>query len=212
VPGHTRIFVDVSIYDAKMINDDPRSPICFRLRTDSFVDDTFPIRDELRRRFNVKPRAFPFGNKFLNLVVHLRRGDVTPTTNEIRYTPDECILKVVDQTLALIPDRSLLSLHLVSETADKVLIAEYLSRGFTIHAGSPAPEAFTACATADILIGSKSAFAYYAGLINTGLKIFPTFWHHFPSAGFWPPETLGIGAIRTRDVWYRSDILERREP
>ncbi len=111
----------------------------------------------------------------VRMALHVRRGDVTPTHNADRYTPDAKILAMLDLVLSHIPDQQP-EIHLYSQgRADD--FAAFAARGCILHLDEDALSDLAGLASADILIIGKSSFSYVAGLLSQGLVIYEPFWH-----------------------------------
>jgi hypothetical protein len=62
-------------------------------------------------------------------------------------------------------------------------------------------DTFHSLVQADVLVGSKSAYPYYAGMLSNGIVIMPPFWHSYPSEGLWAP-SVKIGTNK----WYTMEV------
>ena len=170
--------------------------------TDCFPDDypfvTDPVRDRIVNRCTAS--AGEGGPR--RLVVHVRRGDVSPTWNVDRFTSNESILSLVEHCKACstVP----LEVHIYSNGRPE----DFTDFGeeFVFHLNDDARRTFVDLMQADILIMAKSALSYCAGLLSRGVVVYERFWS--------PPKTDWV-VVETPGVLNRqvlSAALSRVQP
>lgn len=120
--------------------------------------------------------ASPHHEGPLRIAIHIRRGDVSPTHNANRYTPDAEILATLDAIRPALPSQTTAEVHVYSQGREEDFAA-FTQAGCTLHLEEDALDNLSAMARADILVIAKSSFSYVAGLLSQGLVIYEPFWH-----------------------------------
>jgi hypothetical protein len=130
------------------------------------------VRPLLRDRFwkNKSPRAAePF-----TIALHMRRGDVTADNKKVanNFTPNAAFLRTLDSirtaVAARVPDARI---KLFSQ-GDPGIFAEFVAAGCGLHLDEPALDTHAQLVAADVLISSKGAFSYTAGVLNDGITLY----------------------------------------
>jgi hypothetical protein len=116
-------------------------------------------------------------NQRLEIAIHLRRGDVSPTRNADRYTPDNKILDLIEMLKRALQHVSPQpEFHIYSQGIAEDFEA-YARLGCRMHLNDDALNDLLSMSKADILVIAKSSFSYVAGLLNQGIVIYEPFWH-----------------------------------
>ena len=142
--------------------------------TDAHPDAYAKISGGLRRKYAGKPPV-P-SPSILSVAVHMRRGDVTPQTHPLRYTPNSKIRAAIDGVVQA-TRRSGYGCHvsIYSEGLEEDFCD--ISRPSELHLNGDPLVALQDMIASDILVMSKSSFSYVAALINQRSVIYEPFWH-----------------------------------
>jgi hypothetical protein len=120
----------------------------------------------------------------LNIVLHLRRGDIVHRDGSVRlahrYTNTSDALRTLTEIRLVTEGLGIPSnLHIVTDGDPSGYEAwEGIGAKFSIG-GSPF-QAFCQLLAADILVIAKSSFSYVAGLFSPGIKVYEPFFHQPP--------------------------------
>ncbi|HET6620884.1 MAG TPA: hypothetical protein VFG64_13170 [Dongiaceae bacterium] len=132
------------------------------------------LRDALRAKYWGSPKAAipshraPAG---LTAAIHLRRGDVNPSSHAERYVRNEVVLRHIARLReAIVPFGRPLTINLYSEGAAEDFRA-FADAGCNLHIGADTFETFHNMVTADILMSATSMFSYLAGLLSRGVVL-----------------------------------------
>lgn len=142
-------------------------------RFSSSVPDRYNlIRRSLREKFcqaNNLPVDIP-RDKTLTVVVHVRRGDVTPSVTE-RYTPTERVARHLARTIESVKACDLdCDVHVYSEE-DPANLSLLGNLGAKLHLRESPREAYAAMVQADVLLTARSSFSRLAGLTGRGIVL-----------------------------------------
>lgn len=119
----------------------------------------------------------------INIVAHIRRGDVSNATHPNRYTSDDKLIA----TLALI--KNILTENNVPHSFTVVSegcindFQKYADWGCNVVLDGNTLDDLQRLVQADILITAKSEFSFTAALLNSNLIIHEPFWH--PAKSHW---------------------------
>lgn len=149
------------------------------------------LQSDLRSRYWHNKTERGFNRNCLRIVIHARRGDVTPSVAR-RFTPNEDIertLRGVSDALdhAAIPYQA----EIVSEGAPDDFAGISVDPDRLFLNGDP-KQAFHRLVTADVMIMGKSSFSYAAGVLCGGAVVYPPFWSAPLPSWFVLDEDLGI--------------------
>lgn len=129
------------------------------------------VRPLLRQKFwqNKPARARePF-----TIAMHVRRGDVTATSKSARnFTPNEAFVRTLDAIKAAVCARVPEARIKLFSQGDPEIFAEFAEAGCELHLDESALETHLQLVTADVLISSKGAFSYTAGVLNDGITLY----------------------------------------
>jgi Glycosyltransferase 61 len=114
----------------------------------------------------------------LQVVVYVRRGDVTPCVrggSYWRYLPNSYYLRVLDHYLP--PDRPVaVRIYSVSKSPAEDF-AEFRRRNYTVLLDAPIGHVWEALMTADMAVISRSSFSYVPAIFNAGgTVLYTNFW------------------------------------
>lgn len=138
-----------------------------------YPDSFEAVAPRLREKFRLAPRA---PSDEMRVAVHIRRGDVTAAKNASRFTPDAHILETLRCVGALARRTGRRFAVDVYSEGDPADFAPFANAGCGLHIDADPMWTMRRLAEADVLVMSKSSFAYVAAILNRGLKIYePTF-------------------------------------
>jgi len=142
-------------------------------RFSSTVPDRYNlVRRALREKFclaNGLPVDLPRGD-VLSVVVHVRRGDVTPSLVQ-RYTPTELVARHLAKVIEAVEACGLeCSVRAYSEDEPENL-TPLSDLGAELHLRESPREAYEAMVQADVLLTARSSFSRLAGLIGRGIVL-----------------------------------------
>ncbi len=127
----------------------------------------------LRSRFwQNKKRQKPSGE--LRLAVHMRRGDVSADDKKVarNFTPNAIFVNTLMQLKSLLADKpTALRIEIFSQ-GDASMFADLVKLGAELRLNEPAIDTHRALIEADILVMSKGAFSYTAGVLNEGITLY----------------------------------------
>ena len=140
---------------------------------------------------NHKLDGVDFSDDFVNIAVHIRRGDINSGQVSgdkqltMRWLSNDYYEKVLDQVVSKIEDKKI-NLFIFSQ-GDKKDYESYEKYGQVYYClDMPPMESFIRMVRADILITSKSSFSYKPALLSDGIRICPPgFWHGYPDDEKW---------------------------
>jgi hypothetical protein len=105
--------------------------------------------------------------------MHVRRGDVTATSKSARnFTPNEAFVRTLDAIKAAVCARVPEARIKLFSQGDPEIFAEFAEAGCELHLDESALETHLQLVTADVLISSKGAFSYTAGVLNDGITLY----------------------------------------
>jgi len=109
----------------------------------------------------------------INIAVHIRRPNIQDDRIEGADTPDEYYLNLIDKVRKDNTITKQKIFHIYSqETIDKT---KYYAKDIILHIDEDIKSTFESLVAADILIASKSALSYCAGLLTNGIVYFMSF-------------------------------------
>ena len=116
------------------------------------------------------------------IVVHIRRGDVTPCCSEQRYSPNSLYLSLIEKYN---PDKSC-KVEIYSQSKSFENFEDFASRGYTLHLDGDPMDAARALLTSKVAILSKSSFSMVSAVLRdqTYGKVVYTPFRHSPLKGW----------------------------
>ena len=169
--------------------------VIFFAEQDQQYNDQFGVMETLKQKFFNAPFRINdtlfFDKKFINIAVHVRRGDVAigkeANPNLImRWQGNEYFVNVLRNVLNSFKSEKSISIHIFSQgnMDDFVEFKQFENINFWLNFNPI--DSFLHMVYADILITSKSSFSYKPALLNKGIKICPKdFWHGYPKTDDW---------------------------
>lgn len=128
----------------------------------------------LKSYLNIKKTNFE-NIPSLNIVIHVRRGDVSIKENYNRFTHNsEINLKIITLKNLLKNSTYIYKIHLISQ--GKIEDFLDITNVDCYHLGCDPIEDFDKMKNADILFTSKSSFSYLAAIFCSGVVIYEQFW------------------------------------
>jgi hypothetical protein len=136
---------------------------------------------EIRKAFIWRePLAFKTGST--SIVIHVRRGDVDPTTP--RGTTDNWYFQLIEQLTAPSPIGSINvpnpDIHVFSSLEGRWESSDfdgYRTRGATVHLDGDPLESWAHFASADVFVMAKSSFSHVPALLNGNCVIYQPYKH-----------------------------------
>lgn len=123
-----------------------------------------------------KTNPYDNTNNILHVAVHVRRPNYQDDRIEGADTPDEYYLNIINQIRekqSRHPQEKTLLFHIFSQnTIDKT---KYNAHDIILHIDEDIKSTFISLVAADILVASKSALSYCAGLLTNGKVYFLPF-------------------------------------
>ena len=120
-----------------------------------------------------------FNKQFVNVAVHIRRGDALDSGQGGMWNCNEHYLAVMDKIRKTNPRARF---HIYSE-GDPKQFMEFCSHDVEFHLNEDIRETFHALVSADILITSQSTFSYTAALLSKGVIYYTKCWN--PKLAHW---------------------------
>ncbi|MCZ7594417.1 MAG: hypothetical protein M5U16_05455 [Hyphomicrobium sp.] len=119
---------------------------------------------ELRAKFWANKQRRRRRGGEIRLAVHMRRGDVSAA--------DKKFVSTLTRLKALLADKSSALRIEVFSQGDASMFADLAALGAELKLDAPALDTHRALVEADILVMSKGAFSYTAGVLNEGLVLY----------------------------------------
>ena len=169
-------------YESSILHKTKEGPFVHgSLQPEYFYDDSF--LKEIREIYFSKPKPIIdyYSIDVKNIALHIRRGDVNPQKYPSRFVSNQVyinLLKKIDKK-----DISNSVIHIFSEgkSDDFLDISNsFPDNKFMFHLNENIQSTFHALVMADILVVSKSSFAYCAALLNKNTiiaNIITSWWH-----------------------------------
>jgi len=134
--------------------------------------------------FSTEKPELLYDDKYKNVAVHIRRGDVNANKYPSRFITNA---KYIDLLSKMKLEGCIL--HIFSEGSESDfgdIVSAFPGNEVVMHINEPVQLTFHHLVMADVLVVSKSSFSYCAGLLNNNTKIanFITNWWHKP-LGTW---------------------------
>ncbi|NND33086.1 MAG: hypothetical protein HKN76_10885 [Saprospiraceae bacterium] len=172
------------LFRSKILNNG--HPIIFHKRhyhewADAHADKYLEIQNKLREKFiagSVNYRKHQVTEGKINVVVHIRRGDVD-ASNAYRYTSNSFIREQMENLqTSLLQTGSLAEFHIYSQG----IPADFsdLDDLAQLHLNGNIFDDFYNLVHADILIVARSSFSYSAAILSKGIIICDPYIHNSP--------------------------------
>jgi hypothetical protein len=149
------------------------------------------------------------GDNVMQVVVHIRRGDVTPCHKPVkkisRYTPNSQYMDVLEQYLPHDDDSDThrkVRVSIFSETKSHESFDVFAEKNYSLFLDSDLVDVWRALVTADVVVMAKSSFSFAPTLLNGNAKVWYTpFWH--------PP--LPGWQVVSNEILEKGDLRELQE-
>ena len=136
------------------------------------------VRAQLRemyfgRQFFKQESEFAKDDTYVDVVVHVRRGDIMESGLEDRVLPISYYRSIMESIRSVRPhsEFTILSEGRIDEFKD------LQGSDVSFYLNQPTAKSYHKMVLARVLVLSKSSFSYSAALLNTGCKIYRPFWH-----------------------------------
>ena len=107
--------------------------------------------------------------------MHIRRGDISAGTHPQRHTSNGVYLWLLDELERLLGSGLHVTIH--SQAKSDEPFNCFLARGAEVKLDVCIEEAWRDMINADILVMSKSSFAYVPAIYNPNIVLYQPFWH-----------------------------------
>jgi hypothetical protein len=145
-------------------------------RKDAYLTPDF--LNYLRRSRRRQGQALPPQNSTAKVVLHIRRGDVTPCTSagksSFRYTPNQLYLDVLEQQVTI--DYEPNQVMIFSQSKSVESFDDFSSKQYNLRLDRALTTAWTKMADAQVLILSKSSFSRVPYVIYLCRDAFVSLW------------------------------------
>jgi hypothetical protein len=110
----------------------------------------------------------------ISLAIHMRRGDVSAGDRKVanNFTPNATFVNTLTRLKALVGSKApALRIEIFSQ-GNPAMFADLAALGAQLRLDEPALDTHRALVEADILVMSKGAFSYTAGVLNEGITLY----------------------------------------
>lgn len=201
IPSNAQIDDEVYRPVDQFIQSHPEPNTVFKLSNNRFGDYEYAstqvwLREIYDKARQVDPIPLSYQSKYLNIAVHIRRGDLLPDRQfsdlSTRMLPDAWYIAILDLIFAT--THQPLAIHIFSEGKHGLYQSEkgesfswtqyfaYSGHPVIEHIDTPFLETFHHLLNADLLIGSKSGMTHLAGMLGNSVKLVPSLWHSYQGA------------------------------
>lgn len=159
------------------------------------------VLPELRTKFwQNKTRGLRTGE--VRIAVHMRRGDVSASDRKVarNFTPNAIFVNTLTRLRALLEARGKVAKIEVFSQGDPAMFSDLVALGAELRLDVPALETHRALVEADVLVMSKGAFSYTAGVLNDDIVLYDP-QKYRPLQGW---------AVRTADGFFDEALVGRR--
>jgi len=130
------------------------------------------VQPLLRERFwrnKQQHKSNPF-----TIALHVRRGDVTANNKARRnFTPNAAFLRTLESIMNAVSKYAAGDVHIaLFSQGDPEIFEDFVRAGCELNLDTPALATHAALVAADVLITSKGAFSYTAGVLNEGVTLY----------------------------------------
>ena len=128
----------------------------------------------LRRKFWVNKQSRSRRQGEIRLAVHMRRGDVSAENKKVarNFTPNAIFVNTLTRLKSLVAGKAAAVRIDIFSQGTPEMFADLTALGATLRLNVPAVDTHRALVEADILVMSKGAFSYTAGLLNEGITLY----------------------------------------
>lgn len=132
------------------------------------------VLPDLRAKFWSNKKRVPRQPGEIRIAVHMRRGDVSASNSKVarNFTPNGVFVNTLSRLKALLADRAAVARIDVYSQGSPGDFADLTALGAGLRLDTPALETHRALVEADVLIMSKGAFSYTAGILNEGVTLY----------------------------------------
>jgi len=201
IPSNEQIDDEVYRPVDAFIQSHPEPNTVFKLNNNRFGDYEYAstqvwLREIYDKARQVDPIPLCHQSEYLNIAVHIRRGDLLPDRQfsdlSMRMLPDAWYIAILDLILAT--THQPLAIHIFSEGKHGLYQSEkgesfswaqyfaYSGHPVIEHIDTPFLETFHHLLNADLFIGSKSGMTHLAGMLGNSVKLVPSLWHSYRGA------------------------------
>jgi hypothetical protein len=146
-----------------------------------YPDFYLKIRNKFKKNFfyKFKDDYLNYNDKnYLNIGLHIRRGDVSNQINKVRFTNNDYYIKIVDEILELTKSLNIkIKIHIYSQGSLKDF-KEFERYNSFYHLDECLLKTFYNLIESDILVMSKSSLSYSAALLCENIVLYQPFWHN----------------------------------
>lgn len=170
--------------------------VVFFLELDQFYEKQYGAMEHIKEKFRSAParkeEQLIYEPEYLNIAVHIRRGDIVigqetkaPGLTK-RWLSTEYYAKLLREIVTLIPAEQKYKIYLFSQGTEEDFPELKDMANMVYCLKMPAKESFLHMVKADMLLTSKSSFSYKPALVSDGIKVCPAhFWHGYPDSSDW---------------------------
>jgi hypothetical protein len=127
------------------------------------------LRAKFWRNKKKQPRSGP-----LRIAIHMRRGDVSAEDKKVanNFTPNATFVNTLTQLRALLAANGKAADVEIFSQGSPAMFADLTALGPRLRLDEPALDTHRALIDADILVMSKGAFSYTAGVLHDGVTLY----------------------------------------
>ena len=131
------------------------------------------VLPELRNKFWANKEQRRRGGE-IRLAVHMRRGDVSAEDKKVvrNFTPNAIFVNTLTRLKALLASTGRTLYIEVFSQGDPSMFANLAALGAELKLDAPALDTHRALVESDILVMSKGAFSYTAGVLHDGITLY----------------------------------------
>ena len=140
---------------------------------------TSKIKSKLKKTFNIPENC---KKDFLDIKIHIRRGDVDEVRHADRWLDDNYYLNIITTLKEKIKDNYRITIYTQRRNFNSELYKDY---NIKYDDETLDNEVWLELINSDILVIGKSAFSYSAGILNDNTVIYPTNGMFHPKLNNW---------------------------
>jgi hypothetical protein len=163
-----------------------------------------------RLRANFRQNKQPQLADVFTIALHVRRGDVTPANKKVarNFTPNAAFIRTLETIKEAVSAKvSGMRIRLFSQ-GDPAIFADLARAGCELRLDDSAIATHRQLVEADVLVMSKSAFSYTAGVLNDGITLYDR--HKYRPLSDWIAREPD-GSFDTQQFRRRLDALLARK-
>jgi hypothetical protein len=132
------------------------------------------VLPELRNKFWANKERQHLRDGEIRLAVHMRRGDVSAEDKKVarNFTPNAIFVNTLTRLKALLAGTGRTLYIEVFSQGDPSMFADLAALGAELKLDAPALDTHRALVESDILVMSKGAFSYTAGVLHDGITLY----------------------------------------